>query len=894
MSGKLKSSSLQGRICELFDLIDGPRVVQIVADEAKVSEASLRKYLRGESQMRLPRLGQLLDALTLYCKSHSVAEHVIRLIDLKSITSGLSETEYTELKVRDHHELLKKLLGTPDIDLRPSADEIIDVYEESEFFQKKLYIPLRFLEIFEEGGHVSRKSSVDEECGDFGDDELLRLVYDRVPVLFLLGDLGTGKTTTVRYLEYRLAQNFKKDFRNAPFPVYINLRDFTKALSVEWCLLSFFSNLEEALTAKGIRKLVQAGRFVFLFDGFDEMAERLTSIVIERNSDQIALWSHSNGVLLLSSRTHLYDDDRQLFEAYRKFWPSNSSAKIGKPLVLQPFNEEDWTTYLNRVFKGQAAEFKILAQSIDGYESLMSHPLLLDMTTKVIPKLAKHEKIRRTDVFAEYVNEWFTREKWRCSLSPSQRLELAEELAWLFFINKTTVISVHELQELTNKFFSKSVSQLDMDALHKEIQIASFLTRTGDGKFSFLSPVFNYYFLARAFHKRIQASDSRFFGREKINGEVLGLMAEMKPDTSTLMNWASRHQDSDFRDAGQYLHYNAKAILERINPIRTELLGKLQYVTRKTDFAKDPILAQIANETLPLLKDPVRAVDIFEAYVEPRLTGANKNGEGEYPPHRRMHLMIEEFAWFLYVHNVDKTTPDVIRASVRDVSLPSASELRELFSSYDFLRQDSADFMFQHEYLRDYFLARAVLHRLSNNKASQAGHALWSERVLELLAEMKPSAGALSKWIQVTRDPYWNIAETGLYLASNAASLLHVLGKQFDETTLEDATLTSAVLPGVDFHNRSLARVALNGANLSGANLKEAFLREVNFAGANLTNAYLSGADLTGADLTGADLTGAYLLRADLTKANFTDAKLDRTVLTGATQSQTVFSRGGK
>ena len=70
-------------------------------------------------------------------------------------------------------------------------------------------------------------------------------------------------------------------------------------------------------------------------------------------------------------------------------------------------------------------------------------------------------------------------------------------------------------------------------------------------------------------------------------------------------------------DAARWDQHNARAILARIKPIRMELIGKLENVPRKAEFESDPILAHIANTSLPHLESPVRTIDIFRRYVDP-------------------------------------------------------------------------------------------------------------------------------------------------------------------------------------------------------------------------------------------------------------------------------------
>ena len=604
------SQQLLSRIRELFGYIEGePKHAEFVSREAYISRSTLQRYLNGETTMRLRNVGKVLTAIKKFCleRPHLRDRFEFGLLDPNRIADGLSEDEYQELCVSGAAELSDNLTDNqmPKVAFSPVAQEIVDQYESNELFTKQLYIPLT-------------AHRMDEEAiVGFADQNLLDLVHSDIPVLFLLGDLGTGTTTTVRHLEYCLAKEFLMAPQTARFPIYINLRDFTKAISLDWCLVNHFAMLDIPLSTAGIHMLSEAGRLVILFDGFDEMSDRLTTLEIQKNLDQIAAWSHAKSKTLLSSRTHLYKSDDDIREAYEKIWPKGIPMKSASPLILNRFTEADWTTYLNRLFGAQAEHYKEMIKKLDSYESLMKHPLLLDMTTKVLPELAAQGEFRRIDVFERYVTRWTEREEWRSSLQPSQRLRLAEELAWSLFIHNAPYISFRDLQHLTEEFFPQTTRGREIDVLQNEIRTTSFLNRNDVGQYSFVSPVFNYYFLARAIQKRIDRNDPANLGRQELHDEVLNLLAEMKPDTTTLMGWSSQQTDSVVHTVGPYLQNNARAILARISPIRMELIGKLENVPRKAEFASDPLLAHIANTSLPNLESPVRTIDIFRTYVDP-------------------------------------------------------------------------------------------------------------------------------------------------------------------------------------------------------------------------------------------------------------------------------------
>lgn len=91
--------------------------------------------------------------------------------------------------------------------------------------------------------------------------------------LVILGDVGSGKSTLVRFLVYDLARNYLKDPVRHPAPVLIPLGEVRKETSLEGVIHEHFSrrNLPVA-NFRRFEHLVRLGKIILFFDAFDEMA----------------------------------------------------------------------------------------------------------------------------------------------------------------------------------------------------------------------------------------------------------------------------------------------------------------------------------------------------------------------------------------------------------------------------------------------------------------------------------------------------------------------------------------------------------------------------------------------------------------------------------------------
>jgi uncharacterized protein YjbI with pentapeptide repeats len=121
-------------------------------------------------------------------------------------------------------------------------------------------------------------------------------------------------------------------------------------------------------------------------------------------------------------------------------------------------------------------------------------------------------------------------------------------------------------------------------------------------------------------------------------------------------------------------------------------------------------------------------------------------------------------------------------------------------------------------------------------------------------------------------------------------------GANLNRAYLSGANLNGAELNGANLNRANLSHAYLHNAHLFHANLSGADLRVADLSCADLNNAYFFDADLSDAYLNGANLSGAVLSRANLSdanlsRANLSGANLSRANLSGAVLSNVIYDR---
>src|SRR5205085_499650 len=95
--------------------------------------------------------------------------------------------------------------------------------------------------------------------------------------LAIFGEYGAGKSSLSQKLTHDLAAAFLADPNASRIPILLNLRDFIGKLDIEAYITSFLDR-ECRVTNPKIdlfRKMNDAGIFLLIFDGFDEMAVKV-------------------------------------------------------------------------------------------------------------------------------------------------------------------------------------------------------------------------------------------------------------------------------------------------------------------------------------------------------------------------------------------------------------------------------------------------------------------------------------------------------------------------------------------------------------------------------------------------------------------------------------------
>lgn len=285
------------------------------------------------------------------------------------------------------------------------------------------------------------------------------------------GEPGSGKSVALRHVAFDLAKAGETSRRiDSPLPVYINLkelrRDSTAPIDIQliYNLAKMSLNrvndifVDEYVDAEfdvGIKE----GRWIFLFDSFDEIPEILSSTDTDEiiSSYSLAISNFMSGMNacrgVVSSRSYR-GPSRMGWTTFR-ILPLSSSRQIQlikRSLINKP---ELVTTILNS-----------LAISSGDIREVARNPMLLGLLCEHI-KLGRPFPASSYEILSTYVDYRLTRDserlRLRYNISPSELRSVAEQIAFAMTADSSLGLeaSVDDLQRsLARQNFTLSADRL--------------------------------------------------------------------------------------------------------------------------------------------------------------------------------------------------------------------------------------------------------------------------------------------------------------------------------------------------------------------------------------------------------------------------------------------------
>lgn len=358
--------------------------------------------------------------------------------------------------------------------------------------------------------------------------------------LALLGNFGTGKSTFCRKYAHDLAISYRNGKTNR-IPVRINLSDFDSKLHIQELILNtlqFRYNLN--ITQTICHELQRIGRFLFLFDGFDEMASRVDVDTMRENLRDInKVADIQENKFILTCRTHFFRDRVQV-EILTEF----------DILYIPEWGERELKEYLKKRF---GKNWKPQLERISGTHNLpelAQTPLFLEMIVETLPELG--DEVKRIELYQAYTDKWIQEQSRRkgARLLEEQRRQFVRELAMKLYLEGKLSCHHKEFVPLLRQRFEID-DAAQMDYLRSDVQTCTFLTRDGKGNYGFRHKSFMEFFVAQTLAEEIRGGSPEHLGAISLPIEVRGFLVDFlstNPPADLLKEWLQIAEEQTLKD----------------------------------------------------------------------------------------------------------------------------------------------------------------------------------------------------------------------------------------------------------------------------------------------------------------------------------------------------------
>ncbi|WP_437573493.1 pentapeptide repeat-containing protein [Sorangium sp. So ce887] len=363
----------------------------------------------------------------------------------------------------------------------------------------------------------------------------------------VLGDFGAGKTFLLRELARRMARD-----RHPLVPVLIELGRIEKQRSLDSLLAQHFALANEPVDLRAFRYMLAEGRVALLFDGFDELALRLTYDRALEHFDTVVQAAEGIAKVVVTSRTqHFLTDPPIKRELARR-----AEQLQGYRLVqLQGFGEPQIRRFLGNLSPEPAeaeARYRLLHEVKD-LLGLSENPRMLGFIAKIDPdKLrqakARTGKITSAKLYEVLVEQWLDHEHARANPRgaprgiPRDALRAAmTRLARLLWDRNTPAVVLGELPDsLIKGVQPPDAPPIERGIVEHLIGSGSLLVRDAEGSFSFVHRSALEWLVAEAAAREVkETGDSAALGADEMSELMVDFFVSLA-GRGVAASWAQR------------------------------------------------------------------------------------------------------------------------------------------------------------------------------------------------------------------------------------------------------------------------------------------------------------------------------------------------------------------
>ncbi|TQS29730.1 pentapeptide repeat-containing protein [Microbispora sp. KK1-11] len=375
-------------------------------------------------------------------------------------------------------------------DLRPYAARQAERLAGSGVYPPELFVPQRFVVVRGRSATAPAEPEVDllARLREWVADHDGRFVV-------VLGDFGYGKTFLLR----ELTRLVREDGRPPVIPILIQLRELEKAHSLDELLAAHLTaGGEEMIDLQRLRYLVEEGRVLLLFDGFDELALRITYDQATEHLKSLVQAARGRAKVVLTSRTQHFLSDQQVetaLSAQLAWVPGHRLVK------LLPFDDGQILEFLTRQMRGDREQARARLDLLGHVRDLLGlsrNPRMLSFIARLdearLREIRDHEgEISAARLYRELLQRWLEFEFERAqprgamrALPVADRWDAVRTLANQLWESGEDTLGLMELGEAATALGRLADLQITPEQASHMIGSGTLLVRAEGERFAFV------------------------------------------------------------------------------------------------------------------------------------------------------------------------------------------------------------------------------------------------------------------------------------------------------------------------------------------------------------------------------------------------------------------------
>ncbi|WP_322753832.1 pentapeptide repeat-containing protein [Frankia sp. Cas3] len=415
------------------------------------------------------------------------------------------------------------------------------------------------------------------------------LTTDEARFILVLGDSGHGKT----FLTHELALALPRRIPHVD-PMLIELRQLEKSFELDRLIAQHLVDSQiRRPDLDAFRYMLAQGRLVLIFDGFDQLAARVTYERAVAHLDTLLAALNDRAKIVVTSRAEFFlTDDEVLRKTGEKV-----ERIFGRFIVrLEDFTPEEIRNFLvNRFTSTLSGEFPAsdarraeaerraavrldLIQHVRDLPDLARNPRLLSFIAELDEDWLRAARQRggtvtAADLYRELLGQWLTYEHTRSPvLTLSEREFAVTELAVAMWRDGVAFIDVTRLTEIAARVLPAMRDPRGLTPAETAMLVGSgtALRRDADDKFSFIHSSVMEYLVAAEIARQLVATAGHPNGLLAAR-EMSELMADFfadLADRNEAARWAQNTVDDP--NAPAVAQANALVVARRLDiPLRT-------------------------------------------------------------------------------------------------------------------------------------------------------------------------------------------------------------------------------------------------------------------------------------------------------------------------------------